>query len=90
MARKTAQQRASDTVIDSGVFQCAAQVVTACCTTLRCLNDAGIVFESQMQNIFSTNLSSFTFDVAETYVIVHGLNFIPALAQPTWADNYIA
>ena len=43
-----------------------------------------------MQNIFSTNLSSFTFDAAETYVIVHGLNFIPALAQPTWADNYIA
>ena len=45
-----------------------------------------IVFESQMQNIFFTNLSTFTFDAAETYVIAHGLNFIPAVAPPTWAD----
>eukprot|EP01050_Picozoa_sp_SAG11_P019367 SAG11_NODE_3071_length_2713_cov_16.731446_2_plen_280_part_00 len=44
------------------------------------------LFSDQLQNTFFTNLATVSFDAAETYVIAHGLNFVPAVKPRSWRD----
>eukprot|EP01050_Picozoa_sp_SAG11_P007318 SAG11_NODE_605_length_8236_cov_3.988571_5_plen_204_part_00 len=41
------------------------------------------LFETALDNCFFTNLSSYTFTDAETFVVAHGLNFVPTRKPPT-------